>query len=359
MSEISNIPYYKLISSCENFVRLETLHDAIDVINNATYKLPITQYYNINNQIHSSSDGQKFDSDDTINSRYSPKYFGLGKGISNVTLVASHIPINAKNIGANEHESHFVFDLLYNNTSEINPDIHSTDTHGTNKVNFITLHAFGHRYAPRYRSFSSKTDKLCGFKELSTYGKMFFKPKKQINKNLIKRHWDSILKIFVSLAMKTTTQSTIIRKLSSYSRKNGIKDALWEFDSIIMSIYMLEYIDSVELRKSVQKALNRGESYHKLKSAVFFLDGGRFKVKTEHEQQIWSECSRLLCSCIIYYNSYILSELIKHKKEDEKIDFSRISPVAWRHVNIHGIYNFSTDINIDIDSIINALINNN
>jgi hypothetical protein len=36
-----------------------------------------------------------------------------------------------------------VFDLLYNNTSEIKPTRHSTDTHGTNQVNFWILHAFG------------------------------------------------------------------------------------------------------------------------------------------------------------------------------------------------------------------------
>ncbi|MFI5305665.1 MAG: Tn3 family transposase [Nitrospiria bacterium] len=35
-------------------------------------------------------------------------------------------------MGANEHEGHYVFDFLYNNTSEIDPLIHSTDTHGTN-----------------------------------------------------------------------------------------------------------------------------------------------------------------------------------------------------------------------------------
>lgn len=31
-------------------------------------------------------------------------------------------------IGTHEHESHFVFDILHNNTTDIHPERHSTDT---------------------------------------------------------------------------------------------------------------------------------------------------------------------------------------------------------------------------------------
>ena len=37
---------------------------------------------------------------ETINARHSPKYFGLKKGIVSYTLVANHIPVNARIIGA-------------------------------------------------------------------------------------------------------------------------------------------------------------------------------------------------------------------------------------------------------------------
>lgn len=69
-------------------------------------------------------------------------------------LVANHVPVNARVIGANEHESHNIFDLLFNNTSEIKPDILSTDTHGVNHVNFALLDLFGYTFAPRYARFS-------------------------------------------------------------------------------------------------------------------------------------------------------------------------------------------------------------
>ncbi|WP_406943867.1 Tn3 family transposase [Klebsiella quasipneumoniae] len=56
-----------------------------------------------------------------------------------MTLIANHAAINARVIGANEHESHYIFDLLMSNTSDIIPDVLSTDTHGVNHVNFALL----------------------------------------------------------------------------------------------------------------------------------------------------------------------------------------------------------------------------
>ena len=357
MSEISNLTYGKLSTTYDNYIRLETLKNAIDSINNATYRLPVSKLYNISNLVHSSSDGQKFDSRDTINARYSSKYFKQGKGISVVTLNANHIPLNATIISANEHESYYAFDLLYNNTSDIIPEIHSTDTHGANKVNFALLYSHDQKFAPRFKNLKDKMKELCGFKTAPHYCGMFFQPKHKVNTRLIKSQWSNILRIFVSLALKTTNQSTVVRKLNSYSRKNKTKEALWEFNRIIMSIYLLEYIDSVQLRRDVHKALNRGESYHSLRSAMFSADKGKFKVKTTLEQKIWSECSRLLCSAIIFYNSFILSELMKDLPEDERAIFSKISPIAWNHINIYGIYIFSSNNELNINEIISSLRN--
>jgi len=94
------------------------------------------------------------------------------------------------------------------------------------------------------------------------------KPVRKINKDLIIVEEDNIKRIVVSLALKSTTQSTIVRKLSSYERKNRTKKALWELDNVIKSLYILNYIDDLTKRQGVQKALNRGEAYHQLKRAI-------------------------------------------------------------------------------------------
>jgi TnpA family transposase len=322
------------------------LREANDRISNATAQLPIFHQYDIGGRVHSSSDGQKFETRlPTINARHSPKYFGVHKGVVAYTVVANHIPINARIIGANEHESHYVFDLLFNNTTEIQPEVHSTDTHGTNEVNFALLHLFGYQFAPRYRDFYDKVrTTLYGFQHPRQHAEGVLRPVRKINTRLIIEDWDNIQRILVSLALKTTTQNIIVGKLSAYTRKNKTRRALWEYDNIIRSLYLLEYLDSPPLRQQVQRALNRGENYHHLRRAVAYANFGKLRFRTEHDQQLWGECSRLLTNGIIYYNASLLSNLLAFKEARGDVEgvalLARVSPVAWQHINWFGRYEF-------------------
>jgi len=220
--------------------------------------------------LHSSSDGQKFETSiHTLNARHSPKYFGLKKGVVSYTLVANNIPINAYIIGANEHESHY----LFNNTTDIQPDIHSTDTHGANEVNFALLHLFGYQFAPRYKDLYDKVrTSLVGFKHPSQYGDAIISPCERPRRSSSLANGTISSALSCSLALKATTQSTILSRLSAYARNNRTKRALWEYDNLIQSLYLLNYIDSASLRQNVQRAVNRGESYHQLRRTISYAN---------------------------------------------------------------------------------------
>jgi TnpA family transposase len=358
IAETSGLSATSVRTTARNYLRLETLHAANDAITNAAAKLPAFHLYNIHDNVHSSSDGQRIETQiDTVNARYSPKYFGLHKGVSAITLVTNHVPINAKIIGTHEHESHYVFDLLHNNTSEVKPERHSTDTHGTNQVNFWILHAFGYSFAPRYRDLHKKMETLVGFRQPAEYGDLLIRPSRKINEELIEKECPNIQRIMASLAQNDVTQTTIVRKLASYERQNQTKKALWELDNICRTFYIMEFIDDAELRQGVQKALNRGEAYHRFRRAVAFVNGGKFRVKTESEQQIWNECSRLIANAVIYYNMVLLSRVYEQKQaagdQEALITIQSISPVAWQHFNLFGSFDFKpSNSKVDIDAVV-------
>jgi TnpA family transposase len=322
-----------------------------------TARLPIFRHFDIDEAVHSSSDGQKFEAAiPTINARHSSKYFGLNKGVVSYTLLANHVPLNARIIGANEHESHFVFDILFNNATDILPAVHSTDTHGTNHVNFALLHQFGYRFAPRYRNVQRQVKAgLLGFRHPTHCDKNWpIRPNRRVREGLILSEEANIERILLSLALKSTTQSVIVGKLSAYRRKNRTKRALWELDSIIRTLYLLDYIDSPVLRRNVQKALNRGEAYHQLRRAIAYAHGGRFRVRSQHEQEVWNECARLVGNAVVYYNALILSEALTELEFRGDLApaevLKRVSPVAWQHINFYGRYQFDEDFTpIDLD----------
>lgn len=94
MGEISE-NYPTLFAAASSFIRLKTLYESNDRISNAIAKPPIFRHYDIDDAIHSSSDGQRFETQfSTIRAHHSPKYFGLKKGVSQYTMVANHVPVN-------------------------------------------------------------------------------------------------------------------------------------------------------------------------------------------------------------------------------------------------------------------------
>lgn len=345
IAQISDRTYDQLSTIQANYLRLETLREANDCINNATARLPIFKHYNIQEDIiHASADGQKFEARrETFKTRYSSKYFGSQKGVSAISLIANHAAIYGDVISANDHESHYIQDLLLNNSSEIEPHVLSTDTHGVNHVNFALLDLFGYQFAPRYARVSKVINEMFNVTE-NQDGHVQLSLKKPINSKCVIQQWDTIQRIIISLKERQTTQATLVRKLSGYKSNHPLLEALTEYNRMVKASYLLNYIDDASLRNHVQRALNRGEAYHQLRRALSNVSGDQFRGSSDEEILLWNECARLVTNAIIYFNSCVLSRLLtsfEHQQDEDKIAIvKQASPVAWFNINLKGTYEF-------------------
>ena len=316
------------------YLTSENIGQAHDLIASAMAKLPIFEDYTINEELPLASiDGQKFRCRlKTFKARYSSKYFRQDQGVSVISTVFNNVPITTEVTSANEHESWFLFDLLYNNSSELKPKSMTSDQHGTNGVKFAILDLFGQHFAPRYAKF--KNIFLDTFDIGYTEQGITITLKKSFNTGLIESEWSEIQRIICSLSRKTTKQSTIIKKLNRNKNSYKTLAALHEYNRLIKSIYLLEYAHDEKLREFIQAALCRGEQYHQLRRAIANISGNQFKGGNDFEITQWNECGRLIASSIIYYNSIILSELKNtfERRRDEKTCqlISQMSPIPQR-----------------------------
>jgi hypothetical protein len=85
--------------------------------------------------------------------------------------------------------------------------------------------------------------------------------------------------------------------------------------------------------------------------------------KTEIELTINNEGARLLSNCIIFYNASLLSGLYEYYKqnnmEEACLKIIRLSPVAWQHINLIGIYEFYNDNEcLNLHEVIDKLVSN-
>ena len=65
-------------------------------------------------------------------------------------------------------------------------------------------------------------------------------------------HWDEILRLAAFIKQGTLTASLRPQKLGSYPRQNGLAVALRELGRIERTLFTLDWLQNVELRRRVQ-----------------------------------------------------------------------------------------------------------
>lgn len=312
---------------------------------------------------YGSVDGQKFGVErPTVKARYSRKYFGRGKGIVAYTLLCNHVPLQGWLIGAHEFEAHHVFDVWYHNTSDIVLSALIGDMHSINKANFAIMHWFGPRFEPRFTNLQDQLKQLYCTGDPALYVNNLIQPVGQIDLQDILNEKDNIDQIVATLGLKEMTQSTLIRKICTYTQPNPTRRAIFEFDKLIRSIYTYRYLRDPQLQRNVHRSQNRIEAYHQLRSAIAQVGGKKeLTGKTDIEIEISNQCARLIANAIIYYNSAILSRLLLKYESNPNPRFldllKKISPVAWRNIHLSGHYTFrGSGRVIDLDEIVSGLV---
>lgn len=149
---------------------------------------------------------------------------------------------------------------------------------------------------------------------------------------------------------KRCSVSTIVKKLSSSLKSDRTRKAFAEYNKLLRSIHILKSINRPEYRQNIQKELNRTELYNYLTGEVSYAHKGKIMAKTELDQIIYKECSRLVCNAILYYNSVILSHLYMsflEKGQHSQIELLKhISPISWININLYGTFELKSSFKI-------------
>ena len=275
----SNINQSELENTVNWYFSPDNLIDANDKILQLTNRLQFPNIYNRKDGLmHTSSDGKKYSIGvDSLNASYSYKYCGQDMGVTSYSFIdPRHMLFYSTVFSAAEREAHYVIDGLMHN-DVVKSDIHSTDTHGYSEIIFGVTHLLGISFAPRIKNF--KKQRLYSFEKESVLKALGYKilPSGRIDINLIAELWDEILRFVATIKLKVVTASQLFRRLSSYSRQHPLYRALKQFGRIIKSLFLLRYIDDVELRQTIEKQLNKLESANKFDGAIFYANNQEFQ----------------------------------------------------------------------------------
>lgn len=150
------------------------------------------------------------------------------------------------------------------------------------------------------------------------------------------------LKLATSIKQGTVTASLMLRKLGSYPRQNGLAVALRELGRIERTLFILDWLQSVELRRRVHAGLNKGEARNALARAVFFYRLGEIRDRSFEQQRYRASGLNLVTAAIVLWNTVYLERATSALRgngtalDDTLLQY--LSPLGWEHINLTGDY---------------------
>jgi TnpA family transposase len=235
--------------------------------------------------------------------------------------------------------NHVLDGLLYHGTS-LNISEHSTDTAGYTEQMFALTYLLGFDFKPRIKNLEQQ--QLYAFENTQIGDKKF----KKINEKIIIENLPEVNRLIESIKCGKVKASLILQKIGSYARDNGIAKGLKEIGRILKTKFIIEYCTDKEVRKEIQKMLNKGESINSVGRLIFFGKHGRLQKSNLEDQLTTASCLNILLSSLIIWNSRYLEkvyELVKNEEWFDEEEFKRVSPLGTQHVNFLGKYIFEEE----------------
>jgi TnpA family transposase len=321
-------------------IRDETYSAALAELVNAQFRQPFAG--NWGDGTTSSSDGQRFRAGGRAEStgHINPKYGAEPGRLFYTHISDQYSPFNAKVVNVGVRDSTYVLDGLLYHESDLRIEEHYTDTAGFTDHVFALMHLLGFSFAPRIRDLGDT--KLFTLKGDTGYGALKPMIGGKLNIKHVRAHWDEILRLATSIKQGTVTASLMLRKLGSYPRQNGLAIALRELGRIERTLFILDWLQSVELRRRVHAGLNKGEARNALARAVFFYRLGEIRDRSFEQQRYRASGLNLVTAAIVLWNTVYLEHatnaLRRHGQLIDDSYLQYLSPLGWEHINLTGDY---------------------
>ena len=361
LADAINLGFTKMSESCPDVtyaklswlqawhIRDETYASALAELVNAQMRHPFSK--NWGEGATSSSDGQWFKVGGHAGEKgnVNPKY-GSEPGMTFYTHISDqYAPFHTNVVNVPLRDATYVLDGLLHHESDLRIEEHYTDTAGFTDHVFALMHLLGFRFAPRIRDLADK--RLYAPNGQNAYAEINVLIGGAINEKQIRSQWDEILRLAASIKQGTVTASLMLRKLGSYRRQNGLAVALRELGRIERSLFMLDWMQSVELRRRVQSGLNKGEARNALARAVFFNRLGELRDRSFENQRYRASGLNLATAAIILWNTVYLDRAVQALKENGQPindDLLRhLSPLGWDHINLTGDYAWQNNKSVE------------
>ena len=319
-------------------INLSKLNSALVDILNRYHVLELPTFWGKGTS--AAADGTKYDLyEQNLLSEYHIRYGGYG-GIAYHHVADSYVALFSHFIPCGTWEAVYIIDGLLKNSSLIQPKTLHADTQGQSTPVFALSYLLGIKLMPRIRNWKDLTfyrpDKNIIYQHIDS---LF---SDSINWKLIQIHWQDLFRVVLSISTGKISSAVLLRKLGNYSRKNRLYKAFRELGRVVRTVFLLEYISDAKLRRQIQAATNKVESYNGFSKWFCFGGDGIIANNDPEEQEKIIKYNTLVANAVIFQNTVDLTEILQQLKREGYLidpeDIKSLSPYLTEHIKRFGDY---------------------
>jgi TnpA family transposase len=293
------------------------------------------------------SDGKRFESwRQNLMSEWRSRYRGYG------ILVYWHVETNAVCIYSQLRNFSFsevaaMIEGLIRHDTEMRVEKNFVDSHGQSEVAFAFCHLLGGvRLMPRLKRLKYERLYLPETGMGSAFPNLAGVLSRPIRWDLIVQQYDEMVKHAVALKTGTATAEAILKRFNSYNVTHPTYKALAELGKVEKTIYLCEYLSSLELRHEVEAGLNVVERWNEASDFLCYGRQGIWATNSREQQEITTLCLQLLQNCLMLINTILVERTIAQHQllgQFSATDYRALSPLFYEHVNPYGLFALNLD----------------
>ena len=286
------------------------------------------------------ADGTKYDvREQNLLSEYHIRYGGYG-GIAYHHVADKYIAVFSHFIPCGTWEAVYIIEGLLKNKSDLQPELIHADTQGQSTPVFGLSYLLGIKLMPRIRNWQDlgfyRPDNNTVYQHIDS---LF---KETINWQLIETHFSDLMQVVLSIYTGKISSVSLLRKLGNYSRKNRLYKAFRELGRVIRTIFLLEYISDLKLRKQITAATNKVEAYNGFSKWLFFGGDKIITTNDREEMEKRIKYNDLVANTVIFHNAVELTNILQQLQREgyliDKKDVAALSPYLTSNVKRFGDY---------------------
>ena len=225
------------------------------------------------------------------------------------------------------------------------------DSHGQSEAAFAFCRLLnGIDLLPRLKGISRarlyRPDSMTSYQNLAP---VLSRP---IRWELIREHYDELVKYATALKRGTVDPETLLRRFTREGTQPPVYQAMAELGRVRKTIFLCRYLESEGLRREIHEGLNVVENWNSANGFIFFGRGGEVSSNRKDDQELSLLSLHLLQVSLVYINTLMVQQTLKTRRWQKRLDtrdLRALTPLFYGHVTPYGAFDLDLDARMTLE----------